>query len=163
MNFIFINIVKNILGKKTMYYYLALISSTAIIFGFILDSFTSISHQDLIHQDHIHLMDSIGSIVLTIVFLMILIHSYFFNYGGNTVSEKNKSQSLESNDEIVINVQGMTCSHCKESVESAVSSCEGVVETLVDLPSGNVKIIGAGYKNNDIEAKIINRGFTISS
>jgi len=158
-----INIVKNILGKKTMYYYLALISSTAIIFGFILDSFTSISHQDLIHQDHIHLMDSIGSIVLTIVFLLILIHSYFFNYGGNTVSEKNKSQSLESNDEIVINVQGMTCSHCKESVESAVSSCEGVVETLVDLPSGNVKIIGAGYKKDDIEAKIINRGFTISS
>lgn len=158
-----INIVKNILGKKTMYYYLALISSTAIIFGFILDSFTSISHQDLIHQDHIHLMDSIGSIVLTIVFLLILIHSYFFNYGGNTVSEKNKSQSLESNDEIVINVQGMTCSHCKESVESAVSSCEGVVETLVDLPSGNVKIIGADYKKDDIEAKIINRGFTISS
>ena len=34
-----IAVVKNILGQKTMYHYLLLISSTAIVFGFIFDSF----------------------------------------------------------------------------------------------------------------------------
>ncbi len=156
-----INIVKNILGKKTMYYYLALISLTAIIFGFILDSFTSISSKDIMHQDHLHFMDNIGSVLLTVAFLLILIHSYFFNYGENFMGKRSKTKSLEFNNETVFNVQGMTCSHCKESVESAATSCEGVIETLVDLQTGNVKIIGTDYKESDIKEKIINRGFTI--
>jgi len=158
-----INVVKNILGKKTMYYYLALIASSAVIFGFILDSFSLISAHEIMHHDHKHLMDSIGSILLTIIFLSILVHSYFFNYEENSMGEKNKSNSSKSIDETLIKVQGMTCSHCKESVESAVASCEGVIETRVDLQTGNVKIIGNGYKETDIKEKIINRGFTILS
>jgi uncharacterized membrane protein YraQ (UPF0718 family)/copper chaperone CopZ len=157
-----INVVKNILGKKTMYYYLALISLTAVFFGFILDSFMFISVPDIMHQNHIHSMDSIGSLIMTIIFLLILVNSYFFNYGEEQMVGKNKNGSINSQDETLINVQGMTCSHCKESVESVTASCEGVVETYVDLSTGDVKIVGNAFNIDDIKEKIINRGFKIS-
>ena len=89
---------------------------------------------------------------------MILTHSYFFNYGEFNISKKEKV-NCKDNDGLLLHVEGMTCSHCKESVETAVMSCEGVVETMVDLQSGNVEIIGIGFEVDEIKKKIINRGF----
>ena len=63
-----INIVKNILGKKTMYYYLTLISLTAMIFGFTLDSYALVPKLEELDHGHIHVMNSVGSIILTIIF-----------------------------------------------------------------------------------------------
>ena len=34
-------------------------------------------------------------------------------------------------------VNGMTCSHCKESVESSIKSIDDKIETFVNLATGN--------------------------
>jgi len=158
-----INIVKNILGKKTMYYYLSLISSTAIIFGFILDSFASIPFSDMVHQSHEHSIDGYGSLLLAISFLFILGHSYIINYDEIKLNKKDQSESPVVQKKALLKVEGMTCSHCKESVETAVNGCTGVEETIVDLATGQVTILGKDFENKVIEEKIINRGFTITS
>jgi copper chaperone len=39
-----------------------------------------------------------------------------------------------------LDVRGMTCGHCKMSVEGALNSLEGVSTVEVDLATGNVNV-----------------------
>jgi copper chaperone CopZ len=65
-----------------------------------------------------------------------------------------------SQDRLSIMVDGMTCSHCKESVESAVYSCSGVESTSADLLTGQVIVIGSGLDEDAIKDKIKSLGFS---
>jgi len=40
----------------------------------------------------------------------------------------------------IIDVQGMTCGHCKSSVEGALSSLDGVTKADVNLDENNVNV-----------------------
>lgn len=42
--------------------------------------------------------------------------------------------------ETTLNVQGMTCGHCKASVEGALKKLDGVTAAEVDLRAGNVAV-----------------------
>lgn len=42
--------------------------------------------------------------------------------------------------EQTLNVQGMTCGHCKMSVENALNNLEGVQTAEVNLNAGNVAV-----------------------
>lgn len=42
--------------------------------------------------------------------------------------------------ETTLKVEGMTCDHCKSSVEGALKEVDGVDAAIVDLEKGNVKI-----------------------
>ncbi len=41
----------------------------------------------------------------------------------------------------VINVEGMTCGHCVNAVQTEVGKLEGVTDVSVDLTSGQVTIV----------------------
>ena len=156
-----IAVIRNILGKKTLYYYLSLIAFTAVLFGIILDTFFNISsvpHSNLAHEHH---GDGIIPILLTIIFIGILTNSYFNKFmGGRSIEleSKNEVKSLDQN--LSFTVNGMTCSHCKESVESAILSFKSVVDTTIDLATGNVIISGNDLDVKAIKDKITSRGFT---
>ena len=157
-----IAIVKNILGKKTMYHYLLLISSTAIVFGFILDSFFTIGPPSMSSDTHVHTGNSYISLFLTILFVLILLNAYIYTLkGGLTKPKKSKYVIDGSQDRLSIKVDGMTCSHCKDSVESAVYSCSGVESASVDLLTGLVLVIGSGLDEGAIKDKIKGRGFSL--
>ncbi len=76
------------------------------------------------------------------------------------ISENSKKEYSDSIDLIV---NGMTCSHCKESVESSIKSINENAETLIDLASGKVLIRGLGLDEFAIREKIEARGFTVES
>lgn len=40
----------------------------------------------------------------------------------------------------ILKVEGMTCGHCKKSVENALTSLDGVEKAEVDLAKGTVKV-----------------------
>ena len=155
-----IAIIKNILGKKTLYYYLGLISFTAVLFGIVLDSIFKTSEFSMPDSLHYHDHSGIFSLVITIIFLAILINSYFFRFRtNNKVQNTDLSADLE---QISFRVDGMTCGHCQESVETAANSFNGVKTTKVDLVSGEVNIYGIGLEEDSIKKKITDRGFTIN-
>lgn len=43
--------------------------------------------------------------------------------------------------EKVLDVRGMTCNHCKASVEGALGQLPGVSKVTVDLASGKVTVV----------------------
>jgi len=157
-----IAVIKNILGRKTMYHFLLLTASTAIVFGFILDTFITIGPLAMSGSSHVHAADGYGSFFLTIFFLLILINAYVYKFKeGRTEVGGGENDFDNSKDRLSIEVDGMTCSHCKESVESAVYSCRGVENASVNLLTGEVIVLGSGLNESAIRDKIKNKGFSL--
>jgi len=145
-----------------MAHYLFLISSTAVLFGFILDSFITIGLPAVSSSSHTHADDSYISLFFTILFVLILLNAYTHKLkGGIPKPDGNENIIDGSQDRLSIRVDGMTCSHCRESVESAVYSCSGVESTSVDLLKGLVFVIGSELDESAIKDKIKSRGFSL--
>lgn len=158
-----IAIIKNILGRKTMYHFLFLTASTAIVFGFILDTFITIGPLAMSGSSHVHSTDGYGSLFLTILFLLILVNAYVYKLkGGITETGVSENEFDGSKDRLSIGVDGMTCSHCKESVENAVYSCKGVENASVNLLTGEVTVLGRGLNEGVIRDKIKSKGFSLN-
>lgn len=58
-------------------------------------------------------------------------------------------------------VKGMTCEHCKTSVEEEVSEVQGTQGVEVDLDSGNIAVTGEGFSDEDIAAAVREAGYTV--
>ncbi len=156
-----IAVIKNILGKRTLYHYLVLIAFTAISFGYILDNFLTITLPDMSSHTHNHVMDDYGSIILSVIFLAILVNAYFYRPKSESTDSTGIENNIENDQEkIAITVDGMTCSHCKESVESAIYSFSGVASASVDLLTGNVIVVGSGLDETALKEKITAKGFS---
>ncbi len=157
-----IAVIKNILGAKTLYLYLALISFSAIFFGFIFDLFfieTAFTIPDMLHH---HNHGSGIDTLLGFVFILTLINAYVSRFKGNEhVNHSNEVLLNESFSQKQIIVDGMTCGHCKESVESVLNAFESVKKASVDLISGKVLIEGVDIEIDEIKEKITSRGFSV--
>ena len=156
-----IAVIKNILGKRTLYHYLVLIAFTAISFGYILDNFLTVTLPDMSSHTHHHVMDDYGSIILSVIFLVILVNAYFYRSNSESTDSTDIENIIDNDQEkIAITVDGMTCSHCKESVESAIYSFSGVASASVDLLTGNVIVVGSGLDETALKEKITAKGFS---
>ena len=157
-----IAVIKNILGAKTLYLYLALISSSAIFFGFIFDLFfreTAFTIPSMLHHHH---HSSVIGTILGFVFIIILINAYISRLKENEyINQSNDIIMNESFSQKQIIVDGMTCGHCKESVENVLNAFDSVKKASVDLISGKVLIEGVDIEIDKIKEKIVSRGFTV--
>lgn len=66
-------------------------------------------------------------------------------------------------EKIVMNVMGMSCSHCENAVKKAVLSLEGVVKVDVDIPTKKVVIEYQAEKITpaDFKAAIEDQGYDV--
>jgi len=158
-----IAVVKSILGKKTMYLYLFLIAFTAIFFGIILDYFLVIELPLSMTHTHIHDEMNFISIFLTIVFILILMNAYLHKLDTSPQPDKKHvSKTKHYEEELSIMVSGITCSHCKESIENGLDSFNEIKSATINQQTGQVIILGKNLKKDLIESKIKNLGFTIN-
>jgi len=157
-----IAVIKNILGAKTLYFYLALISFSAIFFGLTFDLLfkeTAFAVPNLLHH-HNH-GSGLGTL-LGFAFILILINAYISRFKENgRVNHSNDSLLNESFSQRQIIVDGMTCGHCKESVENVLNTFDNVKKASVDLISGKVILEGVDIEIDKIKEKIVSRGFTV--
>lgn len=64
---------------------------------------------------------------------------------------------------ITFTVEGMSCNHCKNSIESAVRALEGVTGATVDLDQNQVKISfnTSVVKRDELENAIKGAGYSV--
>ena len=159
-----IAIIGNIMGKKILYIYMVLIACSAVFFGVVFDLFFRINDNVLSQHNHQHIHENVIYIFFTVLFGFIMANAYYSKLRKNNsnieISESYNSNHTESLD-LVVN--GMTCSHCKESVESSIKSIHSNAETSIDLSSGKVQIKGINLDELAIKEKIEGRGFTVES
>ena len=61
-----------------------------------------------------------------------------------------------------VKIKGMHCDHCRQSVEKALNSIEGL-KASVDIGTGEARIIAEAVDENEIKSAIEELGFTVES
>lgn len=151
-----ISTIYNILGKKFTTLYLVSVTSVAFLFGYGINYYyptlnSSIDWHQLMHtgaHEHVGLFTYSCSIIILII---------LFNALFKPFEKKVEGTDLDT----TINVSGMTCNHCKQSVTNAIMGCVNVANVNIDLDSGNVFISGNNLNLDEIYSSVEKNGFKI--
>lgn len=148
-----ITVLNKTLGKKFVVIYLSSLIFCSVIFGLLLNYFfltydfqlTNSTYFSL-HSEKFSLVNQISAILL----ISLILYSFFSSNFIKTNTIMNSSQKYQ--------VDGMSCSHCKMSVEKNISKLNGVEKAEVDLSSKTLLIDG---NPSEVEIKecLIDLGF----
>ena len=138
------------LGKKSTAIYLFSVSSVSILTGIVMNTFFTINLDNIAHY-HEHMSPILGYTTSTI-FILILINSIIKFY---------PKQEPITNFDLVFQVEGMTCSHCEESVLNAINSNSGIASAKVDLSQSKAYISGSNLNVEKIINSVKSSGFKI--
>ena len=156
-----ITVTLKILGKRSTVIYLSTIILISLISGYVLDL---ILIKDYFENQSTHLHEHHG--VLTYVcsglLFLIILNSirikYFLNNENLTISNasfENQKQSFQ------MYIEGMTCSHCVESVKKSLLNLKGINKVQINLNSWKVEVLGESFDKELIEKNILALGYTI--
>ncbi len=142
-----LSILVKALGKKTTSIFVATIAVLSLIFGLLLDAIfaaAAISPHTMMMHGHDHnsgLINEDVKLFLSILFLILLLMSVYRKYIRNRI--KKKEVTMQSQDILKINIEGMNCNHCVMNVRKAIEKVEGVKSVEVILQDGTAIIEGA--------------------
>jgi len=155
-------VISKTMGKRSFLVYLGTIIAGALLFGFLVNEWLP-SGWFLVGHAHQHEHSTGGSWVnlLSAVILGSLLLLAFLNKWRKrrSIFTSVKVKTMENSSYTLIQVAGMTCSHCKATVENHLSSLPGVDEASADVQSGVVKITGAGFDLSQVENRINELGY----
>jgi len=151
-----ISTIYKVLGKKIMTIYLFSVTSVALLFGYGINYYYpnlqgTIDWEELMHSgmhDHSEILAPICSIIIMTILLNAIFKPFVNKIKGTDLDTK-------------INVSGMTCNHCKESVSNAISSINNVNDVKIDLDSGDVFISGDEIDIEEVYSSVKKIGFKI--
>lgn len=149
------------IGKKITILYIAAVAVLSIISGYILDFIFSYYSMDPLqfmshHSAHEHsgLIPEDLQLFLTIIFSVLIMASLYRKFIKGKFSKDSHSQENK------IDVDGMTCNHCVQTVEKAVNKVGGVQDLDVDLSSNAVYFNGSP-NISQIKKAIEDAGYTV--
>ena len=76
---------------------------------------------------------------------------------------RRKAGTSEPGDRFELQVTGMKCSHCAESVKRALSECVGVRTVEVDAASGRAVVVGEHLNPEHLVAEVMKLGYGVKS
>lgn len=130
-------------GKRAMWAYLASIIAGAIGFGLVVDYWPGLRELFVnampMHAGHLDHTMNVGwfnwlcSGLLVVMLAVGLGSAYWKSYA---------SKHQKSNDMKQYKVNGMSCNHCRSSVEKGIASLQGVSKVVVDLGKGIAYVEG---------------------
>jgi copper chaperone CopZ len=136
------------MGRKALIIYLFSIIAGAMIFGVIVNEFLPASwftNFSIMDHEHGFLPDWMKLVSTVLLSGMVLMAVYtkwlspkFKKSGNSNNKNSDMSDSLYTN----IIIEGMTCNHCKSTVEKNIEGLDGVESVEVDLSDGSVQIKG---------------------
>ena len=137
------------LGKKTTLLYLGSIVGGALLFGIMMDYFLNPTWFQIsaVTEGHIH---GEGSSWIAIISSLVLMGLLLYVEIRKLIPKSYKINEMNK----VYEVEGMSCNHCKSSVETNLTKLENIQKVTAD-PQQN-KVIVEGEANTDQIAKIIN-------
>ena len=172
-------IISKALGRKTTIRYLITIITGSLLFGFLMNLFyTRTGIQPFgAAMSHVHGEEGLSPFVIAVslIFLVMLMVLFtrriVLKLRGRASSCEchadccenghiNKNNSIKEIKMTRIDIEGMSCSHCKANVEKALSLVNGVSRIEVDLGEGCARIDG-DFDIADAEAAVTNAGYTV--
>lgn len=136
-----LTIIANVLGKKTAILYVAVISLSAIAFGYLLDwIFLTFGTDSIILPHHLHehggFINEEIQWLAGAVFFVLLMMSLYRKY----IKPKFKNRNIMNAQ--TFKIEGMNCNHCVINVKKAITQVKGVEEADVSLQNNEAYVKG---------------------
>lgn len=158
-----INVISRVMGRKSLYVYLGTIIFFALLFGYLINGFIpkdwfykSVIHVHSLHENHILPMWlRVGSAIILIGLLLNDLIKKFL------IKKKEIPETLKFKNmaDYKIIVKGMTCNHCKMTVEKNLLEIEGIEQVNADIKTGIVEIKGKKVDEKVLKEKIEKAGY----
>ena len=154
-----ITIMSKVLGRKSVIIYILSVAAAAIIAGYIFNLLNvNIPVMDFIRSDgkmKISILQHISSIILYALLAFTILQRLARRFGIGT---KDTASNLE------IEVKGMTCEHCAETLNRAIRKIDGVLSLDINVDAGIIKINAESPRllYPLIEKAVIDAGFSCS-
>jgi len=149
-----ISVCWKILGKKSTIIYLLTIILSSITAGLLLDYvIPQLNIQNSSYQVS-HLIGRNMHILCGCLLVGILMNSMrikLFNYKSKIISKEYRT----------VLIDGMTCSHCEESVQKTLMNLNGITKVVADAKLGKVMIYGDNFSTEKIKKEINILGFKV--
>jgi uncharacterized protein len=131
------------LGKRALVAYLGSIIGGALLFGFLTDQFISADYllqmMNHNHDGHAHHLIPEWINIVSLIFLTFFIGYALLRKAGLMNSGRKSTKTLDMASDIhIISVTGMTCNHCRDSVEKTIGGQQGVTNVQADIHRGIV-------------------------
>lgn len=156
-------VISNTMGKKAFFIYLATIVGGALFFGTVVNEFLPASWFGMSHMgNHEHVMGGNWINTASTILLSGLIVVAIWNKWLKNIVLPKKSNDMEQAKNpfyTTIHVEGMTCNHCRATVENNISALENVEEVAVDLQTGEVRIGGNGVNMEKVATRVKELGY----
>lgn len=158
-------VIGNTLGKRSLWVYLGSIIGGALFFGILVNEFLprewfngalpSLTHLHE-HQTGWFKWTSSALLVLLIVngYVIRLLSSW-----KERKKDKEKASTMKRNI-ITYRVEGMTCDHCKATVENGLKDMQGVSEVLADRNNMEVRIQAESVSDDQIKERVEKLGYS---
>lgn len=145
------------LGRKATISYLVSIIISAVVFGLLLNEFLPASYV----LEHCSIHDASERSIVYEISAAVLVGLMLTNAWIKYTPKLKVQHTMQSSTKVqkVFLVEGMTCNHCKNSVEKHLGIVEGVDRVEVDLATGKVLVEGT-YTNETIQRTIEELGYT---
>ncbi len=158
--------IAKVMGRKSLIGYLASIISGALIFGFLINNFLPASWfvlpEHIMSHDH-EILPGWLSIGSAIILVLLIINGYIMRLFGKKPEVKPEGNSSPGSEFITMEVEGMTCNHCKQNVENAASSVEGIDSASVDLGKKKLSVSGKNIDTEKLLSNIRSLGYEVKS
>lgn len=145
-----ISFVTGKLGKKTLIIYLTGITISALLFGYLIDSYWISAGKDIkIFSDGTEIMPQSLKIISSVILIVFTIKGLLF-----------KKKEEISGMGIIFKVPDMTCSHCSGTIDAALRKINGVTDVKINLNTKEVEVTG-DPRMEDIDRAINEAGYTL--
>ena len=166
-------VIRKVMGRKTLFLYLLSIITGAVVFGLCIDYllprewFTAPLMQ--MHSGHEEGL-SLVKMVCSVAFFLLLGNAFYQRYfrssacccgchghadhacSDDACSCESASHAHAAEPVNEFKVKGMTCNHCKNNVEKAILSVEGVTRVEINLVSGQTWVYGKADPSAVVQA-----------
>jgi len=168
-----ITVIGKVFGKRTLFLYLVSIIAGALFFGVLVNEFLPrewfIDPLQYFHGEHYehgflpHWLQVGSSILLSLLILNAIVRKYGKKLLPLIIKTSTNSSDNNINmKDLNIIVKGMTCNHCKATVEQNVGKLPGISGVDADITSGKVHLSGENFNLAEIQREIESLGYKYS-
>ena len=153
VNFASVLVVKKVMGTRTVILYLLSIVLGAFFFGFMIDSYMPQKWFSVLQttMDCCQVAIPLWKTGLSVIFFLLIINALLMKYKHKTIQTMGLTATYK--------VIGMSCNHCKMSVETNIAKLAGVTSAQVDLAAGTVVVEGT-VTDEEVQKTVESLGFT---
>jgi len=159
-------VIGNSMGRKSLWIYMASIVGGALLFGSLVNELiprewiTGLMIPEIsghVHEHGSHWLQWLSSGVL----ILLLVNGYiskFFERRSRKEEEKHKYKTMGTQF-FTYRVEGMTCNHCKASVENGLAKLDSISEVLADPGSNKVTLQADGLSDSEVKETVEGLGY----